>query len=128
MKKSSFVTLLFGTISSVLFALGMCMTLLPEWNAFNKGVILGGIGLALGLITLIIWFKMEKKKLPKINRKTFLKILYAILSCLVLGVGMCLCLVWNNFVYGIIIGLVGIVMLLGLIPMLKGLKWKMINL
>jgi hypothetical protein len=122
MKKSSFVTLLFGTISSVLFALGMCMTLLPEWNAFNKGVILGAIGLVLGLITLIIWFKMEKKKLPKINRKTFLKILYIILSCLVLGVGMCLCLVWNNFVYGIIIGLVGIVMLLGLIPMLKGLK------
>lgn len=122
MKKSSFVTLLFGTISSVLFALGMCMTLLPEWNAFNKGVILGAIGLALGLITLIIWFKMEKKKLPKINRKTFLKILYVILSCLVLGVGMCLCLVWNNFVYGIIIGLVGIVMLLGLIPMIKGLK------
>jgi hypothetical protein len=122
MKKSGFVTLLFGTISSVLFALGMCMTLLPEWNAFNKGVILGAIGLALGLITLIIWFKMEKKKLPKINRKTFLKILYVILSCLVLGVGMCLCLVWNNFVYGIIIGLVGIVMLLGLIPMFKGLK------
>jgi hypothetical protein len=122
MKKSSFVTLLFGTISSVLFALGMCMTLLPEWNAFNKGVILGAIGLVLGLITLIIWFKMEKKKLPKINRKTFLKILYIILSCLVLGVGMCLCLVWNNFVYGIIIGLVGIVMLLGLIPMFKGLK------
>jgi hypothetical protein len=122
MKKSSFVTLLFGTISSVLFALGMCMTLLPEWNAFNKGVILGAIGLVLGLITLIIWFKMEKEKLPKINRKTFLKILYIILSCLVLGVGMCLCLVWNNFVYGIIIGLVGIVMLLGLIHMLKGLK------
>lgn len=122
MKKSSFVTLLFGTISSVLFALGMCMTLLPEWNAFNKGVILGAIGLVLGLITLIIWFKMEKKKLPKINRKTFLKILYIILSCLVLGVGMCLCLVWNNFVYGIIIGLVGIVLFLGLIPMFKGLK------
>ena len=122
MKKSSFVTLLFGAISSVLFSLGMCMTLLPEWNAFNKGVILGGIGLALGLITLIIWFKMEKKKLPKINRKTFLKILCVILCCLVLGVGMCLCLVWNNFVYGIIIGLVGIVMLLVLIPMLKGLK------
>lgn len=122
MKKSSFVTLLFGTISSVLFALGMCMALLPEWNAFNKGVVLGAIGLVLGLITFIIWFKMEKKKLPKFNGKTFLKILYIILSCLVLGVGMCLCLVWNNFVYGIIIGLVGIVMLLGLIPMFKGLK------
>ncbi len=122
MKKSSFVTLLFGTISSVLFALGMCMTLLPEWKAFNKGVVLGAVGLVLGLITFIIWFKMEKKKLPKFNIKTFLKILYVILSCLVLGVGMCLCLVWNNFVYGFIIGLVGIVMLLGLIPMFKGLK------
>ena len=42
MKKSSFVALLMGTISGVLFALGMCMALLPEWDAFREGVIFGG--------------------------------------------------------------------------------------
>ena len=31
MKKSSFVAMLMGTISGVLFALGMCMALIPEW-------------------------------------------------------------------------------------------------
>ena len=42
MRKSSFVALLMGTVSGVLFALGMCMALLPEWNAFMEGVIFGG--------------------------------------------------------------------------------------
>ena len=45
MKKSSFVALVMGTVSGVLFALGMCMALLPEWNAFKEGVILGSVGI-----------------------------------------------------------------------------------
>ena len=48
MKKSNFVALVMGTVSGVLFALGMCMALLPEWNAFTEGVIFGCIGLVLG--------------------------------------------------------------------------------
>ena len=40
-----------GAVSMVLFALGMCMALLPEWDAFTPGVILGGAGIALALIT-----------------------------------------------------------------------------
>jgi len=55
MKKSSFVALVLGTISAVLFALGMCMALLPEWNAFREGVIFGCIGLVLGLVTALVW-------------------------------------------------------------------------
>ena len=61
MKKSSFVAMLLGTISGVLFALGMCMALIPEWEAFQPGIIFGCIGLVLGLITTIIWRKMEHK-------------------------------------------------------------------
>lgn len=38
MKKSSFVALVLGTVSLVLFALGMCMALIPEWNAFHSGM------------------------------------------------------------------------------------------
>lgn len=33
MKKSSFVAMVLGTVSVVLFALRMCMALIPEWNA-----------------------------------------------------------------------------------------------
>lgn len=30
MKKSSFVTMILGTVGGILFALGMCMVLIPE--------------------------------------------------------------------------------------------------
>lgn len=122
MKKSSFVALLMGTVSGVLFALGMCMALLPEWNAFWEGVIFGGVGLALGVITLLVWCKMENKKMPKMSGKNVLRIIYSVVAVLVLGAGMCLCLVWQQFIWGTLVGLLGIVMLIALIPMIKGIK------
>ena len=30
-----------GTVSGVLFAVGMCIALLPEWGAFNQGIMTG---------------------------------------------------------------------------------------
>ena len=122
MKKSSFVALLMGTVSGVLFALGMCMALLPEWNAFWEGVIFGGIGLILGVVTLLIWCKMEHKKMPKMNGKNVFRVIYAVVAVLILGTGMCLCLVWQQFVWGTLVGLLGIVMLIALIPMIKGIQ------
>ena len=67
MKKSSFVTLIMGTVSGVLFALGMCMALLPEWNAFTEGILFGVVGIVLSIITALVWCKMDNKKLPKMN-------------------------------------------------------------
>ena len=61
MKKSSFAAMVLGTVSMVLFALGMCMALIPEWGTFKPGIVFGCVGLALGLITLIVWRKMEHK-------------------------------------------------------------------
>ena len=122
MKKSNFIALILGTISGVLFALGMCMALLPEWNVFTEGVIFGAVGIVLGLVTALIWCKMENKKLSKMNGKNILRIIYAIIAALVLGVGMCMCLVWQQIVWGTLVGLLGIIMLLALIPMIKGIK------
>ena len=122
MKKSSFFALVFGTVSGVLFALGMCMALLPEWNAFTEGVIMGAAGIVLGAITALIWCKMENKKLPKMNGKNVFRTLYAVVAVLVLGTGMCMCLVWEQIIWGTLIGLLGIIMLIALIPMIKGIK------
>lgn len=122
MKKSNFITLILGTVSGVLFALGMCMALLPEWNAFTEGIIFGTIGIVLGIITVLIWCKMENKKLPKMNGKNVFRIIYAIIATLVLGLGMCMCLVWKQIIWGTLIGLLGIIMLIFLIPMIKGIK------
>jgi len=122
MKKSSFIALVMGTISGVLFALGMCMALLPEWNAFAEGVVFGGVGIVLGIITALIWCKMENKKLPKMSGKNIFRTVYAVFSALVLGVGLCMCLVWQQIVWGTLVGLLGIILLIMLIPMIKGIK------
>lgn len=62
MKKKNFVALVFGTIGGLLFSLGMCMALLPEWGMFNEGVICGGIGAVVLLITALVYRKMSGKK------------------------------------------------------------------
>ena len=44
MKKKDFVTLIMSTVGGILFALGMCMALLPEWGAMSQGVVIGIVG------------------------------------------------------------------------------------
>lgn len=122
MKKSNFVALVMGTVSMLFFALGMCMALLPQWNSFTTGIVFGVIGIVLGLITVMIWRKMEKKAPLKLSSKNVKAILISVVGVLLLSVGMCLCLVWENFIVGTLVGILGIVVLLFLIPAIKGLK------
>lgn len=122
MKKSNFVAMILGTISGVFFALGMCMALITEWNAFMPGVVIGCVGLVFALITVIVWRKMENKAPIKISGKAVLTAVIGIIGALALGVGMCFCMVWSHMVAGIIIGLAGILVLMNLIPLCKGLK------
>ena len=123
MTKKNFVTLILGTIGGILFALGMCMAMLPEWNAFTPGVVIGAVGLIVLLAMVMVRRKMEGKPIVvKLTAKTVGTILLGIIGTLALGVGMCMVMVWDMLVYGIVVGLVGIVLLLCLIPMVKGLK------
>lgn len=122
MKKSTFVAMILGTVGGILFALGMCMTLIPEWNAFRPGVIMGVVGAVVLLIMVLVWRKMENKEPIKLSGKTIGATLIGIVGALLLGVGMCLTMVWSNMVVGIIVGIIGIVVLLCLIPFIKGLK------
>ncbi len=122
MKKSSYFALVMGTVSGVMFALGMCMALVEEWAMLKEGAILGGIGLVLGLVTLLTWRRMTHKEPVRISGKTVAKILLGVMAALVLGIGMSLCLVLENYILGTVVGLVGILLLLGLIPLVKGLK------
>ena len=122
MKKSNFVALILGTIGIVLFALGMVITLTGEFGTMNQGIILGVAGLVVLLADLIVWRRMEGKAPIKITGKTLGTVAMAILGALLLGVGMCLTMVFGKMMLGIVIGLVGIVLLLMLIPLTRGLK------
>ncbi|HJA67195.1 MAG TPA: hypothetical protein H9955_12965 [Candidatus Mediterraneibacter cottocaccae] len=122
MKKSTFVAMILGTIGGILFALGMCMALIPEWNAFNQGIVMGVIGAVVLLIMVLVWRKMENKSPVRVSGKMIGTVLLGIFGALVLGVGMCLTMVWSNMIIGIIVGIVGIILLMSLIPLTKGLK------
>ena len=122
MKKSSFAAMSMAVPSALLFAIGMCMVMLPEWNAFRPGVMLGGAGITLALLTVWVWRKMEHKAPVKFSAMALMTVALSLAGVLALGVGMCFCMVWDSMVPGIIIGLVGIMMLLCLIPMVRGIK------
>lgn len=121
MKKSNFTALILGAIGGIFFALGMCMALLPEWGMFRQGIICGVIGLVILLITLLVWRKMEHKAPIKLNAKTVGSVVLGVAGALVLGVGMCMVMVFNKMVPGIIVGVAGLVLLLMLIPLTKGI-------
>ena len=71
MSKKNFVSLILGTVGGILFALGMCMAMLPEWGAFTQGIVVGCVGLVVLLVMLIVRRKMEGKPvIIKLSGKT----------------------------------------------------------
>lgn len=122
MKKSNFVALILGTVGCVFFALGMCMCLIQEWGVSRQGIVCGAAGLVVLLAGLLIWRKMEGKAPIVVSPRTLGLVALGVAGALLLGVGMCLSMVCGKLVAGIVVGLIGIVALLLLIPLAKGLK------
>ena len=122
MKKKNFVSLVMGTVGGILFALGMCMCMLPQWNAFTQGVVVSAVGAVVLLAMLVVRRKMEGKPAVRRNGKAVATVLLGVVGALVLGVGMCMVMVWNMLMWGIVVGIVGIVLLICLIPLCRGLQ------
>lgn len=99
------------------------MSMITEWNTFKEGIIVGIIGLIILISMFIIRRKMEGKPVLKLNIKTMKIVILGIVSSLILGIGMCMTMVWQGLmVQGIIVGIIGIIMLLCLIPLCKEVK------
>ena len=72
----------------------------------------------------------EEEKMEQLRRLdesavrpgTMASIILGVTGALLLGVGMCLSMVFAKMLLGIVVGLVGIVVLMMLIPLTKGLK------
>ena len=123
MKKSNVVALILDTVGCVFFALGMCMCLIQEWGVSRQGIVCGAAGLVVLLADLLIWRKMEGKAPIVVSPRTLGLVALGVAGALLLGVGMCLSMmVFGKLVAGIVVGLIGIVALLLLIPLAKGLK------
>lgn len=110
MKKSSIAAIsVMGTVGGLLLAIGMCMCLLPEWNAFTAGVILAVLG---AVVLVAIWpvsRKASDKAAVPFNGRTVLAYAIGIAGALILGVGMCMTMVWTGLMIpGIIVGCAGL--------------------
>ena len=114
MQKKNFVSMILGTIGGLLFAIGMCMCLLPEWGAFPQGVVIAAVGAAVLLILLIVRRKLEGKPAVHLSGKAIGSALF--------GIGMCMVMIWNMMISGILVGIAGILLLICLVPLVRGLK------
>ena len=122
MKKKDFVTLILSAVGGILFALGMCMALVPEWGAMAPGIAIGVVGAVILLVMILVRRKIDGKPAIVFNGKAIRTTLLGVAGAIVLGVGMCMVMVWEMLIPGVIVGIVGIVALLCLIPVIKGLK------
>lgn len=123
MTKKNFLFLILTVTAGLLFSLGMCMCLLPEWQAFGPGVAVTALGaLALLAIGLLRWI-MAGRPLPGINWKKAGRIACCTAAALVLGAGMAMIMAFDGLLLpGLIVGIVGIGLGLGIIPLFWGLK------
>ena len=81
MEKKNFISLIMETVGGILFAIGMCMCLLPQWNAFNQGVVISVIGLVVLLIMLLVRRKLEGKPvIVKLSARTVGTVLLGIIG------------------------------------------------
>ncbi len=122
MTKRSFVTLILSLVGGLLLAFGMCMCLIEDWNAFRPGVICAALGVITLLVMVVYRTKTRKAPIRKPTKHSVAVICLAVFGALTLGLGICLIMAWGKIVAGIILGMIGIISLVMLIPLIKGIK------
>ena len=122
MKRENFVSMILGVVGVLFFALGICMCMITEWNAFTQGVVMGAVGIVVLIVMALVRRKMQGKSAVVLTGRAIGIAALGIVGALVLGVGMCMTMVWQGLMIpGIVVGIIGIVLLLCLIPLCKGL-------
>jgi len=114
MKKETLLEIILGTIGGLVFAIGMCMCLLPEWNLFTQGVVVSIIGFII-LLCIIPVYRKEHPRKPHgpINWGLVLTFAVGIVGSLIMGFGMSKVMVGEasttDMLVGIITGVVGLI-------------------
>ena len=128
MKKETLLEIILGTIGGLVFAIGMCMCLIPEWDLFTTGVVVGIIGFIILLCIIPIYKKEHPKKVN--NKKTdwglVLTWIVGIVGSLIMGFGMSKIMVDSpekmDMIIGMITGVVGLLICVLNYPIYSYLK------
>lgn len=113
MKKETLLEIILGTIGGVIFAIGMCMCLIPEWNLLKAGIVVGIIGfiILLGIIPVYRSTHPKKEHTP-VNWSIVATWTIGIIGALIMGFGMSKIMVGNttqvDFIVGLLTGVIGL--------------------
>lgn len=89
MKKETLLEIILGTIGGLVFAIGMCMSLISEWDLFKAGCVVAVIGFIVLLCIIPIYRSNHpKKKHGKVNWGIVFTWTIGIIGALVMGFGM----------------------------------------
>ena len=114
MKKETLLEIVLGTVGGLVFAIGMCMCLISEWDLFTAGVVTAIIGFIILLCIIPVYRKEHPRKVK--NKKTdwgiVLTFVVGIIGSIVMGFGMSKVMVGDptrtDLIVGIITGIVGL--------------------
>lgn len=114
MKKDTLLEIVLGTIGGLVFAIGMCMCLIPEWNLFKAGCVVAVIGFIILLCIIPIYRKSHpKKEHGPINWGIVFAWIIGIIGALVMGFGMSKIMTGDptqtDMVLGIATGIIGLI-------------------
>lgn len=89
MKKETLLEIILGTIGGLVFALGMTMCLIPEWDLLKAGIVVGVVGFIILLCIIPIYRKNHPKKIHgKTNWGMVFTWIIGIVGALIMGFGM----------------------------------------
>lgn len=113
MKKETLIEIILGTIGSLVFAIGMTMGLIPEWDMLKPGIVVGVMGFLILLCIIPVYRTHHpKKEHGKVNFAIVITWVIGIVGALVLGFGMSRVMVGSpsksDMLIGIITGVIGL--------------------
>ena len=88
MKKETLLEIILGTIGGLVFAIGMTMCLIPEWDLFKTGVVVAVIGFIVLLCIIPVYRSNHpKKEHKKINWGIVFAWIIGVVGALIMGFG-----------------------------------------
>ena len=128
MKKDTLLEIILGTIGGLIFAIGMCMALVEDWDMLVPGAVTGVIGFIILLCIIPVYRKTHPKKVS--NKKTdwgiVLTFVVGIVGSLIMGFGMSKVMVDTpdkmDLIIGMITGIVGLLICVLNYPIYSYLK------
>lgn len=114
MKKETLLEIILGTIGGLIFAIGMCMCLIPEWDLFKAGCVVSVVGFVILLCIVPVYRSNHpKKKHGPINWGIVAAWIIGVVAALVMGFGMSKVMVGDSsktdLLVGIVTGIIGLV-------------------